>query len=50
MNISQEILVLDFGDEKNRDFLRSEASTEYGRGKCIRLSVFFDSMKMTTNN
>lgn len=32
MNISQEILVLDFGDEKNRDFLRSEASTEYGRG------------------
>ncbi|XP_058821004.1 uncharacterized protein LOC131683179 isoform X2 [Topomyia yanbarensis] len=31
MNISQEILVLDFGDEKNRDFLRSEASTDYGR-------------------
>lgn len=35
MNISQEILVLDFGDEKNRDFLRSEASTDFGRGKCF---------------
>jgi len=23
MSISQEILVLDFGDEKNKDFLRS---------------------------
>ncbi|XP_062560724.1 uncharacterized protein LOC134225008 [Armigeres subalbatus] len=37
MNISQEILVLDFGDEKNRDFLRSEASTEYGRDKTVTI-------------
>lgn len=29
MNISQEILVLDFGDEKS-DFLRSE--TDFGKG------------------
>lgn len=29
MNISQEILVLDFGDEKN-DFLRSE--TDFSKG------------------
>lgn len=34
MNISQEILVLDFGDENNKDFLRSaDPSTEFGRGK-----------------
>lgn len=32
MNISQEILVLDFGDEHNRDFLRSDPSTDFGRG------------------
>lgn len=33
MNISQEILVLDFGDEKNHDFLRSpEPSTDFGKG------------------
>lgn len=32
--ISQEILVLDFGDEHNRDFLRStDPSTEFGKGK-----------------
>ncbi|XP_055550528.1 uncharacterized protein LOC129733015 [Wyeomyia smithii] len=37
MNISQEILVLDFGDEKNRDFLRSEASTEYGKDKTVTI-------------
>lgn len=30
MNISQEILVLDFGDEKS-DFLRAEA--DFGKGK-----------------
>lgn len=30
MNISQEILVLDFGDEnKNSDYLRSDASAEF---------------------
>ncbi len=34
MNISQEILVLDFGDENNKDFFRSgDPSTEFGRGK-----------------
>lgn len=34
MNISQEILVLDFGDEKNHDFLRSaEPSADFGKGK-----------------
>lgn len=39
MNISQEILVLDFGDEHNRDFLRSgDPSTDFGKGK-IKLSV-----------
>lgn len=33
MNISQEILVLDFGDEKNHDFLRSDdPSTDFGKG------------------
>lgn len=32
MNISQEILVLDFGDEKNSDFLRSENSADFGKG------------------
>ncbi len=34
MNISQEILVLDFGDEHNRDFLRStDPSADFGKGK-----------------
>lgn len=38
MNISQEILVLDFGDENNKDFLRSpDPSTEFGRGE-----IFFE--------
>uniref|UniRef100_A0A182KAY0 ZP domain-containing protein n=1 Tax=Anopheles christyi TaxID=43041 RepID=A0A182KAY0_9DIPT len=37
MNISQEILVLDFGDDKNRDFLRSEASTDFGRDKTVTI-------------
>lgn len=32
MNISQEILVLDFGDEKNHDFLRSDPSADFGKG------------------
>lgn len=38
MNISQEILVLDFGDEKNSDFLRSENSADFGKGKYRPLS------------
>lgn len=33
MNISQEILVLDFGDEHNRDFLRSDPSADFGKGE-----------------
>lgn len=33
MNISQEILVLDFGDEHNKDFLRSDSSTDFGKGE-----------------
>jgi hypothetical protein len=33
MTLSQEILVLDFGDEKNSQFLRSEASSsDFGKG------------------
>lgn len=33
MNISQEILVLDFGDEKASDYLRSDpSSADFGRG------------------
>ena len=34
MNISQEILVLDFGDEK-RDFFKSDPSTDFAKGKWI---------------
>lgn len=32
MNISQEILVLDFGDEK-REFFKSDPSTDFAKGK-----------------
>jgi hypothetical protein len=32
MTLSQEILVLDFGDEKNSQFLRSDASSDFGKG------------------
>lgn len=36
MTLSQEILVLDFGDDKQSDFLRSDASSaDFGRGKYI---------------
>ena len=39
MNISQEILVLDFGDEHNRDFLRSsDPSTDFGKGKLLAVT------------
>jgi hypothetical protein len=45
MNISQEILVLDFGDENNRDFLRSsDPSTDFGKGKLsftVNAMIFF---------
>jgi hypothetical protein len=37
MNISQEILVLDFGDEKNSDFLRSENSADFGKDKTVTI-------------
>lgn len=34
MTLSQEILVLDFGDEKTNDFLQNEASfADYSKGK-----------------
>lgn len=34
MTLSQEILVLDFGDEKQSEFLKSElSSAEFGRGE-----------------
>lgn len=34
MTLSQEILVLDFGDEKQSEFLRQETSSaEFGKGK-----------------
>lgn len=35
MNISQEILVLDFGDEK-REFFKADPSTDFAKGKCYR--------------
>lgn len=38
MNISQEILVLDFGDEKS-DFLRSEA--DFGKGNFLNVFKLF---------
>lgn len=47
MNISQEILVLDFGDEKASDYLRSDpSSADFGRGNYINLLVLF---KLTYN-
>jgi len=36
--ISQEILVLDFGDENNKDFFRSsDPSTDFGRGNNYKI-------------
>ncbi|PNF20018.1 hypothetical protein B7P43_G06634 [Cryptotermes secundus] len=38
MTLSQEILVLDFGDEKNSQFLRSEASSsDFGKDKTVTI-------------
>ncbi|KAK7794222.1 hypothetical protein R5R35_012543 [Gryllus longicercus] len=38
MTLSQEILVLDFGDEKNSQFLRNEApSSEFGKDKTVTI-------------
>jgi hypothetical protein len=43
MTLSQEILVLDFGDEKNSQFLRSEASSsDFSKGdklSCVTLYI-----------
>lgn len=37
MTLSQEILVLDFGDEKQSDFLKSDASIDFNEaGKCYK--------------
>lgn len=50
MNISQEILVLDFGDEKNSDFLRSDASiADFGKGN-INLKLPFLNVYINLNN
>lgn len=38
MTLSQEILVLDFGDDKQSDFLKSElSSAEFGKGTLLFL-------------
>lgn len=39
MTLSQEILVLDFGDDKQSQSLRSEASTDFGKGTVASLGV-----------
>ena len=42
MNISQEILVLDFGDEK-REFFKAEPSTDFAKGKLfVSEACFWD--------
>jgi len=38
MTLSQEILVLDFGDDKQSQSLRSEASTDFSKGN-LKLAV-----------
>lgn len=41
MTLSQEILVLDFGDEKQSEFLKSElSSADFGRGKSKSSHMF----------
>lgn len=38
MTLSQEILVLDFGDDKQSEFLKSDlSSADFGKGKRIRV-------------
>jgi len=38
MTLSQEILVLDFGDEKQSDFLKSDASIDFNEaGKIMKI-------------
>lgn len=36
MNISQEILVLDFGDEK-REFFKADPSTDFAKGEILKI-------------
>lgn len=43
MNISQEILVLDFGDEK-REFFKADPSTDFAKGKIIKISWLLKSV------
>lgn len=48
MTLSQEILVLDFGDEKQSDFLKSDASIDFNEAgnrttddfSCLEVFVF----------
>lgn len=47
MTLSQEILVLDFGDEKQSDFLKSDASIDFNEaGKIVQE----DSHQNSDNN
>lgn len=47
MTLSQEILVLDFGDEKQSEFLKSElSSADFGRG---RRTLHFSPMSTKTH-
>lgn len=44
MTLSQEILVLDFGDEKQSEFLKSDASIDFNEAgkikkRCIKIMV-----------
>lgn len=44
MTLSQEILVLDFGDEKQSEYLKSDfASTEFGKGKSVIVTLNLDA-------
>lgn len=41
MTLSQEILVLDFGDDKQSEFLKSDlSSTDFGKGKQQNTNFF----------
>jgi len=43
MNISQEILVLDFGDEK-REFFKADPSTDFAKGECEKTKSFYQRL------
>lgn len=40
MTLSQEILVLDFGDEKQSEFLKSDLSADFNRGMQPTIHIF----------